>query len=278
MPSIRAGEIELYYEERGRGAPLLLIPGFGTGLWVWYRQIPDFSKEFRTIVFDPRGVSRSGGTEEPITIGTIARDVAGLLRALGIERAHILGASFGGFVAQEFALQFPGMTGSLTLCCTSFGGPRHVSPPLETLSRLASTKGLNTEDRVRENLLLAFSEEFVESHREEVERVITLRGENFVSEQSYLQQLQAALVFNTEERVSEISAPTLVLTGDADTIVPVENSRNLAARIPDARLHIIEGGSHTFFIERPHEFNRAVIEFIKAADGRAAFSEAQRNP
>jgi pimeloyl-ACP methyl ester carboxylesterase len=271
MPKIAAGEIELYYEEHGNagGAPLVLIPGFGTGLWIWFKQIPVFSREFRTLAFDPRGVSQSGAPDAPITIRTIADDLAELLRALGSESAHILGASFGGFVAQEFALGFPEMTRSLVLCCTSFGGTGHVSPSPETLQALASTKGLNTQERVRENLLLAFSQEFVERYPQEVEKVIELRAQNFVPEYAYLHQLQAAMTFNTEERVSQIMAPTLVLSGDADTIVPVQNSRNLAARIPNAKLVVICGGSHTFFIEQSDEFNRAVIEFIKEVEGES---------
>lgn len=266
MPKIRAGEIELYYEEQGEGAPLLLIPGFGTGLWIWFKQIPAFAEEFRTVAFDQRGIARSDAPDEPVTIRTIADDVAALMKALGVESAHILGASFGGFVAQEFALAHTRMTRSLTLCCTSFGGPRHVPPAPETLQAIASTKGLNTEQRVRENLLLAFSPAFVENNREEVERVITLRAQNFVPEYAYLHQLQAAMAFNTEQRVSEIKSPTLVLTGDADIIVPMQNSLNLAALIPDARLGIIKGGSHTFFIEQADEFNLAVIDFIKETE------------
>ena len=266
MPKILAGEVELYYEEQGAGAPLVLIPGFGTGLWIWFKQVPAFSKEFRTLAFDPRGVSRSDKPEAPMTIRTIADDLAALLRALRIESAHILGASFGGFVAQEFALAYSEMTRSLTLCCTSFGGAHHVPPSVETLQALASTKGLNTQQRVRENLLLAFSPEFVERNREEVEKVIELRAQNFVPEHAYLNQLQAALDFDAEERVSRISVPTLVLTGDADIIVPMQNSRNLAARIPDARLVIIKGGSHTFFLEQAEEVNAAVLDFIKGLE------------
>ncbi len=266
MPKIKAGEIELYYEEHGAGVPLLLIPGFGTGLWIWFKQISAFAEEFRTIAFDPRGIARSDAPDAPVTIGTIADDVAALLKALNLESAHILGASFGGFVAQEFALAHPQMTKSLTLCCTSFGGQHHVPPTLETLQAIASTKGLNTEERVRENLLLAFSPAFVDNNREEVERVIALRAQNYVPEYAYLHQLQAAMAFNTEERVSEIKAPTLILTGDADIIVPMQNSLNLAARIPNARLTIISGGSHTFFIEQADEFNAAVKEFIRETE------------
>lgn len=263
MPEIQLKDVRLYYEAHGEGEPLVLIPGFGAGLWIWYKQIPAFAEQFHTITFDPRGVARSEQRDEPLSIRTIADDIAGLLDALGIDSAHILGASFGGFVAQEFALAYPAMTRSLILCCTSFGGPHHVPPTPETLAAIASTKGLNTQERVRENLLLAFSREYVERERAEVERVIELRAGNPVPEYVYLHQLQAAMAFNAEPSVARIEAPTLVITGDADIIVPHENSRRLAARIPGAQLRIIEGGSHTFFIERAAEFNRAVVaDFI----------------
>jgi pimeloyl-ACP methyl ester carboxylesterase len=267
MPEVQVSDVRLYYEEYGAGEPLVLIPGFGSGLWIWYRQIPAFAEHFGTIAFDPRGVSRSRHRDEPFNMGLLADDVAALLSSLDIERAHILGASFGGFVAQEFALRYPARTRSLVLCCTSYGGPRHCPPAPETLAAIASTKGLNTDERVRQNLLLAFSPAFVEREREEVERVIRLRAENPLPESAYMRQLQAALDFNAEPRVSEIQAPTLVITGDEDVIVPHENSLNLAARIPCAELRIVHGGSHTFFIERPGEFNRAVIDFIETQAG-----------
>jgi pimeloyl-ACP methyl ester carboxylesterase len=263
MPTTDVNGVELYYEEHGRGEPLVLVPGFGTGAWIWYRQVPDFARSFRTVVFDPRGVARSEGRDEPYAMRQFADDVAALLDALEVESAHVLGASFGGFVAQEFALAYPARTRSLILCCTSFGGARHVPPSAETLAAIASTKGLNTEERVRENLLLAFSPRFAAERPGEVERVIHLRAENHVPEYAYLRQLEAAVAFDAEGRVGAIKAPTLVLTGDADTIVPHENSNNLAAAIPGATLRVIEGGSHAFFIEQPEEFNRAVAEFIR---------------
>jgi pimeloyl-ACP methyl ester carboxylesterase len=255
--------LELYYEEHGRGEPLVLVPGFGTGLWIWYRQVPAFAERFRTIVFDPRGVARTAAPDEPFTMRELAEDLAALLEELEIGKAHVLGASFGGFVAQEFALAHPARTRSLILCCTSYGGPGHRPPAPETLAAIASTKGLNTEERVRENLLLAFSPRFVEEHPDEVGRVIHLRAENGVPEYAYLRQLQAAVAFDAAARVGGITAPTLVVTGDEDVIVPHENSFNLASAIRGATLRIIEGGSHTFFIEQPEEFNRAVFEFVE---------------
>lgn len=264
MPQVKVNGVQLYYEEHGEGEPLVLVPGFGTGLWIWYRQVPTLAEHFRVVTFDPRGVARSEQRDEAVEMRTFADDVAALLRALDLESAHVLGASFGGFVAQEFALRYPQMTRSLILCCTSFGGPGHRPPAPETLAAIASTKGLNTEERVRENWLLAFSKDFTVDNPDEVERVARLRAESYVPEFVYLRQLQAAMAFDAEARVSQIEAPTLVITGDEDVIVPHENSRNLAVRIPRAELRIVRGGSHTFFIERADEFNRAVIDFIQS--------------
>ena len=266
MPKVTVNGLNLYYEIEGDGAPLVLIPGFAAGRWIWFKQTADLSRHFRVISFDPRGVSASDKPEGAQTIGLLADDVAHMLETIGIESAHVVGASFGGFVAQEFALKYPAMTRKLVLCCTSFGGPNHVVPAPETLQALASTKGLNSEDRMRENLLLAFTPEYVQTQVDEVDLIVHLRATNEVPEHIYLSQLQAAMSFNVESRLAEIKSPTLVLSGDADIIVPVENSQNLAEKIPGARIHIVVGGSHTFFIEQAGEFNRIIREFLATDD------------
>jgi pimeloyl-ACP methyl ester carboxylesterase len=262
LPKVTVNGLKLYYEIEGDGAPVVLIPGFAAGRWIWFKQTAELARKFRVIIFDPRGVSASDKPEGPQTITLLADDIAHLLQTIGIESAHIVGASFGGFVAQEFALKYPSMTRKLVLCCTSFGGPNHVVPAPETLQALASTKGLNSEERMRANLLLAFTPEYVQTQTDEVDHIVHLRATNDVPEHIYLSQLQAAMNFNTESRLEEIKSPTLVLSGDADVIVPVQNSRNLAAKIAGAKLHIVKGGSHTFFIEQAGEFNHIVTEFL----------------
>ena len=262
MPATFQSDIQFYYEEHGHGEPLVLIPGLSAGLWIWFKQTAPLSRQLRVITFDPRGIGRSPAGAEPLTIRLLADDVAALLRGLGLLRAHILGASFGGFVAQAFALAYPEMTRTLSLCCTSFGGPNHVAPSMETLIAVTSTNGFNTKERIRRMLLPAFSPQFAREHPDEVERTVNLRLANTLAEEVYRSQLSAAVGFNIESRVSAIEAPTLVLSGDADAIVPVENSRNLAAKIPGAELRPIEGGSHLFFIERAEEVNRVVSEFL----------------
>ena len=216
MPKVSVNGFQLHYETEGEGEPIVLIPGFASGREIWARQTPALSRDFRVITFDPRGVSASDKPDGPQTIGLLADDIAHLLLVLHVHKAHVLGASFGGFVAQEFALKYPSMTGKLVLCCTSFGGPNHIASDID----LASTRELNSS------------------------------------------QFDAAVNFNSEARVERIRAATLVISGDEDTIVPVQNSVNLAAKIPGATLRIINGGSHTFFIERAEEFNRIVTDFI----------------
>jgi pimeloyl-ACP methyl ester carboxylesterase len=268
MPHVEVRDAKLYYESHGEGEPLVLIPGFLNGLWLWFRQAPEFAREFRTIVFDPRGLGRSTGLgDAPPSIRGLADDVAALLSALGIERAHVLGASFGGFVAQEFALSHPSRLDRLVLCCTSFGGVRHVVPTAATLQAMASAEGLNTEARARRNLLPAFARKFAAERPDEVEEVIRLRLAHPVEDSTHLWQLQAAASFDAGSRIQGVGAPTLVVTGDEDAIVPAENSRNLAALVPRASLLVYEGAGHMVFVERAEEFNRAVTEFLREARG-----------
>jgi pimeloyl-ACP methyl ester carboxylesterase len=263
MPQLLLPDVDLHYEVYGDGAPLVLIPGFAAGAWIWSKQIGPLATKFRVVTFDPRGIGKSSFKGETITMRLLAADTAALLQALSIERAHVLGVSFGGFVAQEFALAYPDATRSLSLCCTSYGGPKHVAPSLDTLTAVLSTDGFNTEGRIRRNLLPAFSPDFARSQPNQVDEVIKLRLENPIVEEAYRAQLAAGLGFNAELRVGAIKAPTLVLSGDADAIVPAQNSRNLAAQIPGARLRLVAGGSHLFFIEQSDDFNRTVVEFLE---------------
>jgi pimeloyl-ACP methyl ester carboxylesterase len=220
VPKIPVNGFRLYYEIEGDGEPVVLIPGFAAGRETWVRQTPSLSRNFRVITFDPRGVSESDKPDGPQSISLLADDLAHLLQALGVSRADIVGASFGGFVAQEFALRYPFMTRKLVLCCTSFGGLNHVQPKPENRKMVAAAKRLNVG------------------------------------------QFEAATSFDAESRVRGIRSQTLVVSGDADEIVPVQNSRNLAAKIPGAQLRIIEGGSHTFFSERADEFNQLLADFL----------------
>ena len=135
MPQLQLPDCKLFYETAGQGEPLVLVPGFASGAWSWAGQVDDLSADFRVITFDPRGVSRSKLNEGAfVSIRAIAEDVAALLDRLDVETAHVMGISFGGFVAQELALAYPERLGKLVLASTSFGGPNHVAPTAEVLA------------------------------------------------------------------------------------------------------------------------------------------------
>ena len=265
-PAMEFSGAEMYYDIQGSGETVVLVPGFASGAWSWAWQIEELAERFQVVTFDPRGIARSKiGPGEKVSIDAISDDVAALLDEIAIPRAHILGISFGGFVAQNFAIRYPDRVDRLVLASTSFGGPHHVAPSMPVLAAFASTDGLNTADRIRKYLTVAFSQEFVETHGETVEHFCLMRQENEVPREAYMQQLQAALSFNVESEVSQIDVATLVISGDHDVVVPTDNSRNLAAAIPNARLEIIDGSGHMAFVERSREFNRAVIDFLTEA-------------
>lgn len=255
--------MNLFYETRGAGEPLILIPGFASGAWIWFCQTEDLSRDCQVVTFDPRGVSRSRiAGETRITLETAAADIAALLDELKIEKANVLGASFGGFVAQQFAVSFPETLNKLILACTSAGGKSHVAPDLEILAAFVSTDDLNKRDRIRRFIVPAFTPEFYAARQDVVEKVCELREQNAVPEPVYMQQLQAATTFDFESRLAEIKAETLVLTGTRDVVVPPQNSINLEEKIPNAKLEMIENGSHMFFIENAAKFNQSVREFL----------------
>ncbi|NJM53034.1 MAG: alpha/beta hydrolase [Blastocatellia bacterium] len=256
--------MKLFYETHGAGEPLILISGFASGAWLWFRQIEELAKHFQIITFDPRGIGNSKiDKNETVSINEIAKDIVEILDELKIEKASILGTSFGGFVAQEFALRYPERLNKLILACTSFGGCNHVLPSnFEVLTAFVSTENLNSSERIRKFMIPAFTKDFVESHFEIVEQTCELREQNEVPESVYLQQLQSATTFDLEAKVSNIKAETLVITGDRDQVVPMQNSVNLSNSIPNSRLEIVENSGHLFFIEQAEKFNKIVTAFV----------------
>jgi len=252
------------YDVQGSGDPLVLVPGFASGGWSWSWQIPELSKSYEVITFDPIGIGRSTINHDgTVSIAAIAGDIAALIDSLGLERVNVLGISFGGFVAQEFALRYTDRVDRLILASTSFGGPNHVAPAMPVLAAFVSTDGLNTPDRIRKYMTVAFTPEYVQTDGVTIDRFCRLREESEVPKEVYMQQLQAALGFDVENEIARIDLETLIVTGETDVVVPSENSRNLAAAIPGAKLKVISGTGHMAFVEKADEFNRIVAAFLE---------------
>jgi pimeloyl-ACP methyl ester carboxylesterase len=259
--------IELYYEVHGTGEPVLLIAGLGFGAWSWFRQIPDLARHFLTIAFDNRGAGLSEKPDCEYTIEMMAEEAVGLLRALGVARAHVLGHSMGGYIAQEVALRHPEVVSSLILVSTSFGGKNAVLMSPETAAQMRSE--LEAEDRdaaLRRGLSLRFSERFLAEHPEIIEEFLARRKAHLPPAYAWQRQFAACLRFETESRLNALRSPTLIVTGSDDPIVPPENSMRLARVIPGARLIVFPEARHLVFIERAEEFNRIVIEFLQEGE------------
>ena len=270
MPTVRVSDIDIYYEVHGEGEPLLLIMGYGANSQWWYRQVPAFSREFKVIVFDNRGTGRSDKPDIPYTMAMMAGDAAGLLEAIGIEAAHIFGVSMGGMIAQELVLGYPEKLISLILGCTTPGGRNTVLPDNEALTFLFDherRRQLPLEDQARELMPFLFSQDFIDKNRELLENFIANAFEYITPIHGYQRQGEAINSYNVYDRIPEIQAPTLVIAGTGDRLIPVENSRILASRIPNAELVLFENVGHGFTGEVPEEANNAVLEFLRRHSG-----------
>ena len=262
MPRIMAGEIYLYYERHGAGFPLILIRGFGSNADHWYSQVPAFSMHYETIVFDNRGVGRSDGPQGCYSIADMCDDTAALLDALGVARAHVLGISMGGMIAQEMALNHPDRVRGLVLACTHCGGGKAVMPGkevMEVFHRFSRTA--SQEDAVKVAGCL-FTERTMNEHFDIVETYRRVSSAHPVSADVLTKQFDAIQGHDTWARLPRIKCPTLVLTGAEDVLIPPINSRILAERIPGARLEILPGCGHQMMLEQARLFNDKVFDFL----------------
>jgi pimeloyl-ACP methyl ester carboxylesterase len=247
MPHIKVGDIQIYYEIHGAGSqPLTLIRGLGADLSAWFPQIPEFSKHFKTVVFDNRGAGRTDKPDAPYSMRQMADDTNGLLEALDIRRTALLGMSMGGAIAQEFAINCPEKLSSLVLVCASFGGPESE---FFALPREIQEQNL-------------FCDETIECRREVIAGYSEARSKFPIPTYSLGRQTDALKRHDAASRLGQIQTPTLVMTGTDDRLVPPRNSRLLASRIPGSILKEFPGG-HLFMMEYPDTFNRTVIEFVR---------------
>ena len=265
MPYAQRPDARIYYEVHGDGEPLLLHPGFGCSVEIYVDNTPALAERFRVIVLDPRGHGRSDSPESAYTMRVFADDCAAVLDAAGAESAHVVGASFGGMVAQHLALEHPARVRRLVLACTTPGGAHHVSPnPEDAAAFVAAASEPDMATAVRMRLKVNYSDAYARDHEDEIIARAKAVPEEFRSEAGTAGQLLAVQGHDTWERLPQIAAPTLVLHGADDGIVPVENGRLLASRIPGARLKVYGGARHVFFIERADEFNADVVAFLSS--------------
>jgi len=266
MTSKQVGDISIYYEVYGEGEPLVLISGYTSSSRGWFLQVPAFAKEHRVIIFDNRGTGQTDKPDFPYTMDMMADDAVGLLDALSIDAAHILGASMGGRIAQNIAIRHPQKVISLILACTGCGGPHDIPGNPEALKSISSgpqTPQGPPEEQQYGPLANMMSAEFMKNNPDIMAQIMAISQDSPAPLSTYKNHGHASRSHDAYDRLPEIAAPTLVISGDADIIVPVENSRVLAERIPNTELVILEDMGHCFKWEAADEFNRAVLDFLK---------------
>jgi 3-oxoadipate enol-lactonase len=274
MGKVKIDSIELYYEEHGSGDPLLLIMGLAADSVAWMFQIPAFAERYRTIVFDNRGVGRSDKPPGPYSIHQMANDTAGLLDALGIERAHVVGVSMGGMIAQELALNHPQRVRGLVLACTYPEPDADVERQREfSLKQFRGSISTTGEMQIdvsaidplhffQHLLPTVFNQEFIDRELAKLMQIFGGALQYGFSLEAIMGQVAAAMSHKATDRLHRIESSTLVITGDADRLISPANSDVLARCIPGAKLVKIPGGSHGFNFETPDVFNREVLSFL----------------
>jgi pimeloyl-ACP methyl ester carboxylesterase len=277
MSTATVGDIEMYYEEHGSGDPLLLIMGLAADSQAWMFQVPAFAEKYRTITFDNRGVGRSSKPAGSYTIHQMADDAAGLLQHLGIDRAHVVGVSMGGMIAQELTLRHPQRVRSLVLGCTYPEPDEKVEQQRAfTLNQLGGSVGsagdvqidlstINPMMFMQQMLPTVFNQDFIMRELPKLLQVFSGALQYGFSLEAILGQVAAVMSHNSRDRLHRIAVPTLVITGDADLLISPANSDVLAKEIPGARLVKVPGGSHGFNFETPDVFNREVLSFLASA-------------
>jgi pimeloyl-ACP methyl ester carboxylesterase len=259
---IQVGDIEMSYRLRGEGPPLVMAMGYTASMDCWERKFLDkLTAHRRVLIFDNRGAGRTTAGTRRFTIKRFADDMAMLMAELGIAKADILGASMGGMIAQEFALNYPGKTDRLVLMCTTCGGPHAKLAKPATFAPLI--KRLPTpEEQMRASIFTLYPADWLAANPQAVEETIAAFSAAPISPKNARRQMGAIVMHNTYGRLPRIASTTLVMCGGSDILIPPKNSEILSRRIPGSELKVFENGGHGFAMQYPDEVSGALVDFL----------------
>lgn len=270
MPTAKVGDVNIEYYLEGEGPPLLMIMGLGGQASAWGEPILGALRpHFQTIRLSNHGTGASDKPDADYAIRMMADDAAGLLRELKVARAHVFGVSMGGMIAQELVLNYPELARGLVLGCTTPGWRSGVTASPEVWALLAPLPGLSREEQVRKSWPVIVGPGFLERRGDFLEEMLRVGLIHATPMFVLARQTAAVSQFDTYDRLPQIRAPTLIIHGDSDQLVPPENARILQQRIAGARVRVLPGAGHTFFWEQPEEAAAAIVEFLSAVPAPA---------
>lgn len=259
MPFAHNGAARIFWRESGCGEPLLMIMGLGYTSDMWHHIEPAMAAHLRVIVFDNRGVGKSNVVPGPHLMETMAADAAAVLDAAGVESAHVLGASMGGYIAQEFTLQYPQRVRTLILGSTACGGENTVAAEQEVLDLIREREHMSPEQGIRVMVPYIYDPS---TPAERIEADLAIRLKTYPPTETYVAQLEGLFQWESYSRLDQLRAPTLVIHGEHDRLVPPQNGRLLAEKIRGARLVMLPNASHIFFTDQPEPTVSSVLEFL----------------
>ncbi len=251
--------VRIAWERRGVGPPLVLVHGLGYARWGWEPVADPLAAHFEVVLLDNRGIGESEAPPGPYRVPDMAEDVVRVLDEAGIARAHLLGTSLGGMIAQEIALKAPERMEKVVLVCTTPGGPKAAPMPDVTIRLIAEAPTLDPLVALRkfvENALAPGTPE------ELIERIVAHRLRTAQPLEAWLAQAAAGQAFDAWDRLPGLEAPVLVLHGTDDVVVDPANATLLVSRILGARLEWFPGCGHLLFWEQPGRFVEIVGEFL----------------
>jgi 3-oxoadipate enol-lactonase len=264
MPAAAASKVPveggaLWVEERGEGPAVLLVSGLGQGSWAGRYILDELAAAHGVDTFDAGGRGRSSRP----AARTIAEMVGDAAAVLGGRRADVVGLSMGGYVALELALAHPDLVRSLVLAGTGAGGPARVPRPADVRDAINAALALPYDEFVRTTLHWAFAPGWVERESERLEEIVAARLEHPAGFETIAAHADACYAYYAAGcEVERVTAPALIVHGDLDRIVPVENGRALATRLPEARYVELPGRGHNLPVEEPETFARLVLDFL----------------
>jgi len=257
MPKIQLNDIELYYEIEGAGEPVLFLHGLGSSSVAWQFQKERFAAEYQVITVDARGHGRSDKPPGPYSMTLFAADAVGLLDALAIPAAHIVGLSLGGMIGFQMAVDYPERMLSLT---AANSGPEVIPRTFKEKRAIWQRQllvNLFSMERIAETIGARL---FPEPEQAEL-RQMAIEGFTANDKTAYKAATKAILGWSVRDRLEEIRCPVLMISSDMD-YTPVSAKEAYLAEIPGARLVVIENSRHAVPLDQPVAFNAAVGEFL----------------
>ena len=260
MPYAESNGIKLYFETHGEGKPVVLISGLGSQFQSWATQVPIYSKKFKVIAFDNRGIGRSDKPDYPYTIEQMADDTVGLLDHLEIKKAHFVGKSMGGMITQWVGIKYPERVNKLVMGCSS-GSRDEVGNEILKLGREITTK-IGPKAGWLAALFLGYTREYIEENLESIIDALKIVPDGTDGTRGYLNQSFACENHDVLDLLEKIEAETLVIYGEKDFITAPKRSKQLAELIPHSIEKVFKDVGHGFWRERQEEVDKLVLDFL----------------